>query len=175
MPSAMSNEIEVALLSSRTRATVPPRISRTTGSSASERAFQASQSPLRLAPDAVDYVLADRSGQHRVHRASHAAVVGPREISPGDQGRRRPGRGAGRRAANCFAILRVLPSLPVNRARGTAIRVLPNVPVMRPFSVMLAVHADNRRLSPRLSLRVYADYMRMRYRSLKVLPPASSR
>ena len=42
---ATSNEIEVALLSSRTRATVPSRISRTIGSSASERAFQASQSP----------------------------------------------------------------------------------------------------------------------------------
>ena len=40
-PSATSNEIEVALLSSRTRATVPSRISRTIGSSASERAFQA--------------------------------------------------------------------------------------------------------------------------------------
>ena len=47
-PSATSNEIEVALLSSRTRATVPSRISRTIGSSASERAFQASQSPFVL-------------------------------------------------------------------------------------------------------------------------------
>ena len=37
-PSAISNEIEVALLSSRTRATVPSRISRTIGCSASERA-----------------------------------------------------------------------------------------------------------------------------------------
>ena len=41
-------QIEVALLSSRTRATVPSRISRTIGSSASERAFQASQSPFVL-------------------------------------------------------------------------------------------------------------------------------
>ena len=47
-PSATSNEIEVALLSSRTRATVPSRIRRTIGSSASERAFQASQSPFVL-------------------------------------------------------------------------------------------------------------------------------
>ena len=47
-PSATSNEIEVAFLSSRTRATVPSRISRTIGSSASERAFQTSQSPFTL-------------------------------------------------------------------------------------------------------------------------------
>jgi hypothetical protein len=43
-PMTTSNDIEVALRSSRTRTTVPSRISRTIGSSASERAFQASQS-----------------------------------------------------------------------------------------------------------------------------------
>ena len=47
-PSSTSNEIEVALLSEPTRATVPSRISRTIGCSASERAFQASQSPFVL-------------------------------------------------------------------------------------------------------------------------------
>jgi len=47
-PSATSNEIEVAFLSSRTRATVPSRMSRTIGSPPSGRAFQASQSPLAL-------------------------------------------------------------------------------------------------------------------------------
>jgi len=47
-PSAASSEIEVVFLSSRTRATVPSRISRTMGSSTSERALQASQSPFTL-------------------------------------------------------------------------------------------------------------------------------
>jgi len=39
-----SSEMEVALRSSRTRTTVPSRMSRTIGSSASGRAFHASQS-----------------------------------------------------------------------------------------------------------------------------------
>src|SRR5271156_5500394 len=43
-----SSEIEVALRSSRTRTTVPSRISRTIGSLASEREFHASQSPFTL-------------------------------------------------------------------------------------------------------------------------------
>src|SRR5450631_3375995 len=42
------SEIEVALRSSRTRTTVPSRIRRTIGSSASERVFQASQSLFTL-------------------------------------------------------------------------------------------------------------------------------
>jgi hypothetical protein len=41
-PSITSSEIKVALWSSRTRTTVPSRISRTIGSAASERLFQAS-------------------------------------------------------------------------------------------------------------------------------------
>src|SRR5580704_9231748 len=47
-PSATRSEIDVAFLSSRTRTTVPSRMSRTIGSSLSERAFQASQSPFTL-------------------------------------------------------------------------------------------------------------------------------
>jgi hypothetical protein len=47
-PSTTSSEIEVALRSSRTRTTVPSRIRRTIGSSASERLFQASQSLFTL-------------------------------------------------------------------------------------------------------------------------------
>src|SRR6201993_1182040 len=43
-PSTTSSTIEVALRSSLTRTTVPSRIRRTIGSSARERAFQASQS-----------------------------------------------------------------------------------------------------------------------------------
>src|SRR5713226_6641260 len=44
-PSTTSSEIDVAFLSSRTRTTVPSRIKRTIGSSASERLFHVSQSP----------------------------------------------------------------------------------------------------------------------------------
>src|SRR5580658_8666662 len=47
-PSTTSSEIDVAFLSSRTRTTVPSRIKRTIGSSASERLFHASQSPCTL-------------------------------------------------------------------------------------------------------------------------------
>ena len=47
-PSATRSEIDVAFLSSRTRTTVPSRMSRTIGSSFRERAFQASQSPFTL-------------------------------------------------------------------------------------------------------------------------------
>jgi hypothetical protein len=47
-PRTTSSEIEVALRSSRTRTTVPSRIRRTIGSSASERVFQASQSLFTL-------------------------------------------------------------------------------------------------------------------------------
>ncbi len=62
-PSATSKEIDVAFLSSFTRTTVPSRISRTMGSSTSEGAFQASQSPFSLAPDTADDILADPSGE----------------------------------------------------------------------------------------------------------------
>jgi hypothetical protein len=48
MPITTRSEIEVAFLSSRTRTTVPSRISRTIGSSASERWFQACQSACTL-------------------------------------------------------------------------------------------------------------------------------
>src|SRR5260370_27199492 len=44
-PSTTRSEIDVAFLSSRTRTTVPSRIKRTIGSSASERLFHTSQSP----------------------------------------------------------------------------------------------------------------------------------
>src|ERR1035438_3600384 len=47
-PMTTSSEMEVALRSSRTRTTVPSRIRRTIGSSASEREFHASQSPFTL-------------------------------------------------------------------------------------------------------------------------------
>src|SRR5437660_9795180 len=47
-PMTTSSEIAVALRSSRTSTTVPSRMSRTIGSAASERAFQASQSAFTL-------------------------------------------------------------------------------------------------------------------------------
>ena len=78
--SATSNEIEVALLSSRTRATVPSRISRTIGSSASERAFQASQSPFVLRQTRLTTSL-PTGPANTAFNASHAAGVGPCEIS----------------------------------------------------------------------------------------------
>src|SRR5208337_70275 len=84
-PSATRSEIDVARLSSRTRATVPSRISRTIGSWPSGRTFQASPVALHLAPRPADHVLADRPGEDRVQRAPHPAGVGPREIGPGDQ------------------------------------------------------------------------------------------
>ena len=63
-PMTTRSEMEVALRSSRTRTTVPSRMSRTIGSSASERAFHASQSPFTL-----------RQVRHRVlvrHRQNRA-------------------------------------------------------------------------------------------------------
>ena len=63
--------------SSRTRATVPSRISRMIGSSASERAFQASQSPFVLRQTRLTHVLADRPGKHSIFNAPHAAVLVP--------------------------------------------------------------------------------------------------
>src|ERR1700730_3700611 len=47
-PSATRSEIDVAFLSSRTRTTVPSRMSLMIGSSFKERAFQSSQSPFTL-------------------------------------------------------------------------------------------------------------------------------
>jgi hypothetical protein len=63
-PSTTKSTIEVAFRSSRTRTTVPSRINRQIGSSASERAFQTSQSPLHLAPHPAHRVLADRAAEH---------------------------------------------------------------------------------------------------------------
>src|SRR5271166_449352 len=74
-PSATSSETEVAFRSSRTRATVPSRINRTIGSSASP----------------ADHVLADRPSERRGKRPPHPAGVGSRKIGPGDQGVGGPG------------------------------------------------------------------------------------
>ncbi len=106
-------------LSSRTRATVPSRISRTIGCSASERAFQASQSPFVLRPDAADHVLADRLGR-QTPRSTRGARGGCWSLQdkPRRSRRQRLGCGAGKSAQRTApAIARsVLPSSPVNRA-----------------------------------------------------------
>ena len=75
--------IEVALRSSRTHTTVPSRISRTIGSSASERAFQASQSAFtfrrtRLTvslPTAPPNSAASARRTRRVYHPSDATVA----------------------------------------------------------------------------------------------------
>ena len=92
--SATSREIVRFCLSSRTRTTVPSRINRTIGSSASERPFQASQSPLALrqtrlsvsfpaAPPAACW-----SRQNRRRRLARRRVC----CAVGDDALRRPGR-----------------------------------------------------------------------------------
>src|SRR3982074_3130318 len=76
----------------RTRTTVPSRISRTIGSSVSERAFHASQSlfTLRHARLTVSLHCASEQGGQR---AAHTTRVGAGEVAVGDQ------RVGGQRAA----------------------------------------------------------------------------
>ena len=75
-----SNDIEVALRSSRTRTTVPSRISRTIGSSASERAFQGPPVGLHLPPHSAHRVLADRTAEQRRECSADPARVGAGEV-----------------------------------------------------------------------------------------------
>lgn len=72
----------MAFLSSRTRTTVPSRMSRRIGSSVSERAFQASQSPLTLRH--VRLTASLLMAPLKRSRATHPARVGSGEISAGD-------------------------------------------------------------------------------------------
>ena len=76
-PMTTSNDIEVALRSSRTRTTVPSRISRTIGSSASERAFQASQSAFTFRHHPAHRVLADRTAEQRRECSADPARLPP--------------------------------------------------------------------------------------------------
>ena len=103
---------------------------------------------LRLAPDAADHVLADRPGKHRVQRASHAAGVGPGEISPGeispgDQGVGGPGAAlaGAQRTAPPFARLAVLAGQPSARHGDPRLAKRAR---QRPLALPVA-HADNRR------------------------------
>src|SRR5258707_12219863 len=79
------SEMEVALRSSRTRTTVPSRISRTIGSSASEREFQASQSPFTLRQTRLTVSLPTSPPNTLRTCAAHAARIGAGQIHPGDQ------------------------------------------------------------------------------------------
>ena len=119
-----SNDIEVALRSSRTRTTVPSRISRTIGSSASERPFQASQSAFTLRHTRLT---ADRTAEQRRECSADPARVGAGEVCTCNQ------RIGGQRAAKARSVLLfhsvVWPSGPSSRARGTAISVRPKVPI----------------------------------------------
>ena len=65
----------VALRSSRTRTTVPSRISRTIGSSTSERAFQASQAAHRVLADRTANSAASARRTRRVYHPSDATVA----------------------------------------------------------------------------------------------------
>jgi hypothetical protein len=95
-------EMDVAFLSSRTRTTVPSRINQTIGSSASERPFQASQSPFTLHQPSAGYskaapagtfsllrpadrVLPHGAAEQSRERPADPARVGPGKIGSGDQ------------------------------------------------------------------------------------------
>ena len=72
---------QLALRSSRTRTTVPSRMSRTIGSSASERAFQALA--LHLAPRPAHRVLADRSAEQGRECPADPARIGAGQVAAG--------------------------------------------------------------------------------------------
>src|SRR5437867_6774168 len=85
MPRAMRSEIDVDFLSSLTGTTVPSRINRMIGSSARERAFQASQSPLTLRQTPADRIFARGAAEEGRQRPADPARVGSGEIGRGDQ------------------------------------------------------------------------------------------
>ena len=126
-PTATKSEIAVALRSSRTHP-VPSRISRTIGSSASARAFQASLRSSPCARRGSPCPCRPRRRTGRRARGGHDAV-GAGEIAAGDQ----------RVGSECSPLispqraalpLRLsLPSAAFSLARGTAISIGPKVPV----------------------------------------------
>src|ERR1700730_15129927 len=84
-PSTARSTIEVALRSSLTRTTVPSRIKRTIGSSASERAFQASQSAFTFRHTRLTVIFADCTAKHCGQRPAHPTGVGAGKIGAGNQ------------------------------------------------------------------------------------------
>src|SRR3984893_8822004 len=83
-PSATRSEIDVAFLSSRTRTTVPSRMSLMIGSSFKERAFQLSQSPFTLRQTRLT-VSFPTAPPNKAASPAHPARVGPGKIGAGDQ------------------------------------------------------------------------------------------
>ena len=84
-PSTTSSEMAVALRSSRTRTTVPSRISRTMSSPAEVAPAPGLPVRLHLAPGAADHVLAHRAPEQRAQRAPDPARVGAGQVGAGDQ------------------------------------------------------------------------------------------
>ena len=80
-----SNEIAVALRSSRTRTTVPSRISRTIGSAASERAFQLCQSACTLRHTRLTTSLPTAPSNNAPKRAAHPPRIGAGKVGAGNQ------------------------------------------------------------------------------------------
>ena len=85
MPRTTSSEMLVALRSSRTRTTVPSRISRTMSSSREIAPRPGFPVGLHLAPDPADHVLADRALEQRPERPLHPPGVGAGEIGRRNQ------------------------------------------------------------------------------------------
>ncbi len=75
----------MALRSSRTRTTVPSRMSRTIGSAASERALQKSQSLLILRQTRLTMSLLTAPRNRRCQSAPHPARIGAPQVGAGDQ------------------------------------------------------------------------------------------
>ena len=135
-------QTEVAFLSSRTRATVPSRINRTIGSSASERAFQASQSPFTLRQVRLTTSLPTGPAKTALNARRTRRVLIP-AISPGDQGVGCPGAAlvGARRTAPPFARLSISAGQPSARHGDPR---LDKRARQRPLAMPVA-HADNRR------------------------------
>jgi hypothetical protein len=84
-PMTTSSEIAVALRSSRTRITVPSRMSHTIGSSANERASHASQSLFTLRHTRLTVSLPTAPWKQRAQRPPHPARVGAGQVAASDQ------------------------------------------------------------------------------------------
>jgi hypothetical protein len=83
-PSTTKSTIEVAFRSSRTRTTVPSRIKRMIGSSASEREFQASQSAFTFRHTRLT-VSTDCTAKHGRKRPAHPTRIGSGKIGACNQ------------------------------------------------------------------------------------------
>jgi len=123
-----SNEIAVALRSSRVRTTVPSRINRTIGSSASERAFHASQSLFTLRQVRLTGSLPTPPPNNAVRaRRTRRVLVSARYTLAISASAASVRRWYARNAWLFHSV--VLPAGVFIRARGTSISIGPKVPV----------------------------------------------